>query len=191
MSAAWTTTLATRRLSISATRSSQPSNVDPLALFGDVAEGVEEIAAERHVLPLGQVDAELLADVIDAGAAVDQPTGAVDPDDVGFATPVELVAEVADQRREEVLHGEHAGHAAVLVDDHGEGTAVAAHVGEDVEDEPGLGYQIGLAEPAGDVEGGGLVGGPASAPLRPSISQPVRKRSFTKRTPMRWSRSSS
>ena len=78
------TTLATRRLSISATRSSQPSTVRLLALLGDVAEAVEEEAAERHVLALGHVDAQPLADVVDAGPAVDQPAGAVDPDDVGL-----------------------------------------------------------------------------------------------------------
>ena len=34
---------------------------------------------------------------------------------------------------EEVLHREHAGHPAVLVDDHGEGPAVLAHVGQRLE----------------------------------------------------------
>ena len=53
-SADCTTTLATRRLSISATRSSQSVEADPLALLGDVPEGVEEEAAEGHVLALGE-----------------------------------------------------------------------------------------------------------------------------------------
>ncbi len=64
---------------------------------------------------------------------------AVDPDDLGLSARVELVAQVTHQRRQEVLHREHARHPAVLVHDDGERPPVAAHVGEHVEHEAALG----------------------------------------------------
>ena len=129
------TTLAIRRLSISATRSCQSPKSVGLALLGYVAEGVEQVAAEGHVLAFGQFDAQPVGEVVDAHPAVHQPAPPVDPDDVGLLVGVELVRQVADQCAEQVLDGQDALDAAVLVHHHGEGPALAAHLGQDVEDQ--------------------------------------------------------
>ena len=87
---------------------------------------------------------------------------------------------------------------AVLVDDHGHGTAVLAHVGQRLEHPERLGEEVGLADLAGDLERAG-VGGVAFGSFRrlPSgctgsrlLTAPVRKMSLTKRMPTRSSRSS-
>ena len=67
------TTLAIRRLSISATRSSQPSTSSDSALGRDVPEAVEEEPSEGHVLALGQIDVQSVPHVVHAHPAVHQP----------------------------------------------------------------------------------------------------------------------
>ncbi len=106
-----------------------------------------------HVLALGQVDVQPVPHVVDAHPAVDQPPAPVHPDHLGLVVGVELVGQVADQGSEQVLDREDPLDPAVLVDHHGEGPSLAAHLGQHVEDEPGLGHQEGLAEPTGDVDG--------------------------------------
>src|SRR5580658_1220338 len=77
-----------------------------LALFWDVPEALEEEPAERDVLAVRDLDGQLVAHVVDTGAAVDKPAVGVDPDDLGLLFGVELVVEVADQRFQQILHRE-------------------------------------------------------------------------------------
>ncbi len=111
-----------------------------------MAETLEEKATQGDVFPIGDLDPDPLADVVDVGLPVDEPPGVVDPDDAGLLDFVELVVQVAHQRLEEVLDGQHSGHAAVLVHDDGDGTALFAHVGQRLQDAERLGEQVGLAD---------------------------------------------
>ena len=89
---------------------------------------------KRDVLAVGDLDAQPLPHVVDVRLPVDQPAGVVHPDDERLLLLVELVVEVAHERLQEILDGEHAGDAAVLVDHDGDGTMVLAHLGQRLED---------------------------------------------------------
>ena len=110
---------------------------------------------------------------------------AVDPDDLGLLVGVELVRQVADQRTEQVLDRDDALDAAVLVDHHREGPALAPHLGQHVEDQPRLGHQEWLAQPPRDVDRDRESVRPSSVD---ATVQPARNRSLTKSTPIRSSR---
>ena len=136
-----------------------PAHRQGLTFFGDVAEPVKEEPAKGDVLAVGEVDPEPFADLVDARPAVEQPTGAVDPDDGRLLGLVELVAQITDQGLEQVLDRQDPGHPAVLVHHDGERPPLAAHVGQGLEDPERFGHDVGRPDPPGDVEGGGV--GPA------------------------------
>ena len=137
-----------------------------LSFLGDVSETVEEESGEGHVLPIGDLDPEAVGDVVDARLAVDQPSGPVNPYDRRvFIRRVELVVQLAHQRFDEILYGEHAGDAPVLVDDDGESPSLASHARQGVEDMARLRHDVRLADPAGDLKRRG-----GACRLRPGVA---------------------
>ena len=189
------TTCATRRLSISTTLRSQSPTRTSSPSVGMWPKRSKRSPPRVTYSPSGIVDAQALPHVVDVGLPVDQPAGVVDPDDERLLLLVELVVEVADERLQEILDGQHAGDAAVLVDHHGDRPAVLAHVGQRLEDPERLGQQVGLAHLARDLQGAGVGRVPVArlvpVAVRPGLGPPpVRKMSLTKRMPIRSSRSS-
>ena len=107
-----------RPLTRSATRRS-PSDVDRLARDRDVAEQVEDQAADRVPGPGGQLGVDQLVDLVDRQAGADPQLAAAELLDRRLLD-VELVDDLAHQLLDEVLEGDQAGRAAVLVDDDGQ-----------------------------------------------------------------------
>src|ERR1700722_5357267 len=97
-----------------------------LAGLRQVAQRGQQVARHRLVRSLGQLDAGLLGEVAQVEQAVDLDLAAVQLPGPGLVGVV-LVLDVADQLLDQVLQGDDAGRAAVLVDHDGQGRAVAAH----------------------------------------------------------------
>ena len=53
----------------------------------------------------------------------------------GLVVGIELVGEIADERAEEVFHGEDSFYPTMLVDNDGKGPSLLSHLGQHVEDE--------------------------------------------------------
>ncbi|MGA2305533.1 MAG: hypothetical protein ABSH29_15210 [Acidimicrobiales bacterium] len=132
-----------------------------------MAEPLEEQASQGDVLAVGQVDAEAFPDDVDVGLAVDEPAGAVHPDEHRLVLLVELVVQIAHQRLEKVLDGEHPRHPAVLVHHDRDGTPVFAHVGQGLEHPQRFGDEKRLADLAGDLQWARIGGVPGQRALLP------------------------
>ena len=113
----------------------------------DATEVVENAAADGVVVVVVDVDAEKVVELLDADTAVEQGLVVADADD-GVLDAVVLVLDFADDFFEQVLDGDEAGGAAVLVDDDGHVDALLAHVGEEVVHALRFGHEEGGA---GDV----------------------------------------
>ena len=115
--------------------------LDRLALVGHVAELVQHEAADRVVLlVLGQAELEALVDLVDRHDAGDERGAVGSPADLGRLDVV-LVGDLADQLLEQVLEGDEAGRAAVLVDDDGEVHLLLAHLPQQLGHPLGLGHE--------------------------------------------------
>ena len=99
---------------------------DALAHLGEPAEIGHDEAGHGLVRPLGQLEADLVREVLDVEQAVDLDLAADAL--LGPLLDVVLVADVADELLDEVLERHDARGAAVLVDDDGEVGAGRPHL---------------------------------------------------------------
>jgi hypothetical protein len=94
----------------------------------------------RVPVALGQLQVQLLVDVVDVEGRVDQHVAVGQRLDVGNVV-VELVGDLADQLLEQVLERGEPGGAAVLVDDDRHVGAAHLHLGQQLGDPFGLGHE--------------------------------------------------
>src|SRR6266545_3313881 len=90
--------------------------LDLVAALRRAPELAEDEAADRVVVLLRQLDAELLVEVVDREGAVDADRVGVEPLD-GLVRQVELVLDLADDLLEHVLERDDPDHVSVLVED--------------------------------------------------------------------------
>ena len=100
---------------------------DALAHDGQPAELVDDEAGHRLVRTLGQLQAGAVLEVLEVEQAVDLDV-AVEQRARGLLGDVVLVVDVADDLLDQVLEGDDAVGAAVLVDHDREVVALAAHL---------------------------------------------------------------
>ena len=114
----------------------------PRVLAEQAADGVDVLVVD--------VDVEQLAEVVDvqrAGTRVVPSAELLDPG----ALPVVLVGDLADDLLEDVLDGDQAGRAAVLVDDDRDVVWLALHLAQQVVDRLAVGHEDGRAHHVLDV----------------------------------------
>src|SRR5579862_810985 len=87
-----------------------------VARLGGTSEQAEHESSDRVVVLIGQVDVELLVEVVDRERAVDPDRVVVDPLD-GLVRQVELVLDLTDDLLDEILERDDPLDRAVLVDD--------------------------------------------------------------------------
>src|ERR1700674_4607263 len=106
---------------------------DHFAFVGDVAQQVEDEAADGVPFGVGELDAELFADLVDGGPSGDAEGPVGESFDAGGLAVV-LVDDLADDLLEEVFEGAEPGGAAVLVDDDRHVELFALHLAEELGD---------------------------------------------------------
>ena len=102
---------------------------DDVANPGQPAQNGHHVAGDRLVRALGQLDTRLLGEVVQAEQAVDVEVPALQPPGVGVLRVV-LIPDLADELFDQVLEGDDAGGAAVLIDDHSDVLAGASQLGQ-------------------------------------------------------------
>ncbi len=111
-----------------------------LALVGHVAEQVEDEPADRVPLRVGQLDAELLAHLVDRRAAGHPQRAVAQPLDRGHLDVV-LVGDLPDDLLEQVFERHEPGGAAVLVDHDRHVELLGAHLAQQLGDPLLLGHE--------------------------------------------------
>ena len=124
--------------------------LDRVARLGLMAEQAEDEARDRVVVLDGQVDPELLVEVVDRERPVDVDRLVVDPLD-RLVREVELVLDLADDLLEQVLERDDPLEAAVLVDDDRHVLAGAAELREERGEVLRLRHHVRRAEQRLDV----------------------------------------
>src|SRR5690606_26807636 len=138
-----------------------PLVVDDLPHLGDVPEGGEHEAGQRVVVAGRHVEAAHVEHLVVVEGSVEDPLPrSLDPREAGPATVV-LVVDLPDDLLEDVLEGDDAGGAAVLVDHDGQVVAAAAQGGQEVGEVPGLRDDEGRGHDRADRGGGPIVVGHA------------------------------
>ena len=146
-------TRAIRRPSSSVTVNRRPSATTLSPSDGQPAELVDDEAGHRLVRALGQLEAGAVLEVLEVEQAVDLDV-AVDQRARGLLGDVVLVVDVADDLLDQVLEGDDAVGAAVLVDDDGEVVALAAHLRHRGQHPLGARHHLHLAGDLADPDGG-------------------------------------
>ena len=138
---------------------------DHLALLGDVAQQVEDEATDRVPLGVGQLDAELLAHVVD-GRTPPHAQGAVVETFDRRLFDVVLVGDLAHDLLEQVLQRDQARGAAVLVDHDRHVELLGAHLAEQLRHPLLLGHEDRRADRHPDGVGAFAGAGPAHEVLQ-------------------------
>ncbi len=108
------------------TVSLRPLSLRRLAVCGQVAERGEQVARHRLVRALGQFEAGLLGELVQVEQAVDLQLAAVQLARMRGLFVV-LVLDIPDELFDQVLQGDDARRAAVLVHDDREVRAIFPH----------------------------------------------------------------
>ena len=173
-----TGTIRTRSIRRPSTRSAtsrSPSTVDRLTGHRHVAQQVEHQPADRVPGAGGKVGIDQLVDLVDRQTGTDPQLAGAQLLHRGLLD-VELVDDLPDQLLDEVLQGDQAGRAAVLVDHHGHVEGLRLHLPHHGRHPFGLGDEVGDPEVGPDRVA-------APCPIAPCGSCPWCRRSPPRRRP--------
>jgi hypothetical protein len=111
----------------------KPFSVEAIAVLGKAAKVAMDEAGDGAIVVVAKFEPELLGDILDWEAAIGDQLAVADPLDERVFNVV-FVLDLADDFLKDVLDGDEAGGAAVLVGDDGDVDTVAAELGQKVVD---------------------------------------------------------
>ena len=129
----------------------RPAPLPALALARDAAESQHQVPGDGLRLVRGKLDPELLLDVVEPEAAVEQIRPLARGHEAGLLL-VELVLDLAEQLLDRVLDRHDARRAAELVHDDRHVRPAPAHLAEEVLGPFELGHEEGRIEVSGELE---------------------------------------